>query len=197
MLIIVEGIDGAGKTSVVNEIKKFIEDSDFEDVHIVKMPSNNKYGISVRKEIDTGILDNNKFIDLLTKDFNHTYENQIEPMLNAGKTVICDRYAMSYLAYQKTKSYVDDLSKLKKIKVARARLIILLDLDPEIALERIKREKDAIESRGINYFNSVRASFLRIAEIFSNSERFKIIDASREKEKVLKDAIIAVKTICL
>lgn len=196
MLIVVEGIDGAGKSSVIVKIKEFIEENTSKEVFVFKFPSDNETGKNIREEIARGAKDNIKFNDLLVEDFNYTIMTQIIPLLNDKKIVICDRYIMSFLAYQITESCIEDVPELRKIHSIPAKLIILLDIDPTISLKRITGKKDAIEKRGIKYFNKVRETFLRLANLYTSEDKMKVIDASKDQEKVTKDVLKEVKNLC-
>ena len=173
MFIVIEGIDGSGKSSLAKTLKNYFDNN----VMLIGMPSNNATGIKVREAISSGKLDDYKLKDLFIEDFSYTIKNTIIPALEAGKYVICDRYIYSFIAYQsETTSRKAAECGLNNINILQPDLVFLIDIDPRISLERIKREKDSIEKRGFDFFYRVRRNFLTMAQ--SDKSIFHIIDAS-------------------
>jgi dTMP kinase len=97
-LVAIEGLDGAGGTTLIDKLKE--EYSDNDDFVFTKEPSDLYYGKRVRERLsmenDASPAD---FFAFLADRYQHCDE-VIEPALEDGKTVITDRYALSTYAYQ-------------------------------------------------------------------------------------------------
>ncbi len=97
MLISIEGIDGAGKSTAIEYICSRLNE---HDIIKLSFPSNKHYGSQIRKALDNGSLSDIQMKDLFIKDFAQVNESIIKPELKKGKTIICDRYIDSFIAYQ-------------------------------------------------------------------------------------------------
>jgi dTMP kinase len=110
----------------------------------------------------------------------------ILPALSAGKTVICDRFVSSTLAYQLGGDGLtaDEIRAVADVAI-RSRwpdLTILLDMPPEASLARVNRAKDRIEQRPMAYHEQVRRNYLSQAQ--ADSVRYRLIRADRTREEV-------------
>jgi dTMP kinase len=110
----------------------------------------------------------------------------IAPALAAGKTVVCDRFVSSTLAYQLGG---DGLSEGEIRATAEAAihgrwpdLTLILDMPLEVSLSRVNRAKDRIEQRPIAYHEQVRQNFL--AQVAKDPQRYRLIDATGSIEQV-------------
>jgi dTMP kinase len=113
----------------------------------------------------------------------------IQPALDAGRVVICDRFVSSTLAYQLGGDglTVDEIRSVAQIAI-RGRwpdLTVLLDLPAELSLARVKRAKDRIEQRPMSYHQQVRANYLAQAE--AEPKRYRVVDANRPPDEVARD----------
>lgn len=113
----------------------------------------------------------------------------IEPALASGKTVICDRFVSSTLAYQLGGEGLsaDEIRSVADIAI-KGRwpdLTILLDLPADKSLARVKRAKDRIEQRPAAYHEQVRRNYL--AQASADPRRYRVIDADRPVEQVAAD----------
>lgn len=159
MFIVFEGIDGSGKSTASKKLKDYYGD----DAILIAMPSGLPTGIKVREEINRNNSDDSKIKDLLIDDFNVAIREVIRPALELGKIVICDRYIQSFIAYQSVMLSEEIVQEsLKKIDLIEPDLVFFLDVEPEIALSRINREKDSIEKKGIDFFHKVRSKFIEL-----------------------------------
>ena len=105
----------------------------------------------------------------------------IRPLLEKGFIIISDRYVHSSIAYQSItvgdQGWVEELNKFAE----KPDLVILLDVDPETGLKRIKRKRARFER--IEILKKVREKYLELAE----REGFKVINANRGVEEVFED----------
>ena len=119
----------------------------------------------------------------------------VEPALAAGRTVICDRFADSTLAYQGYGAGAP-LAAIRSIEEAalggfRPDLTLILDIDPAVGLERTRKRsaaRDRYESLPLDYHRRVREGFLAIAA--EAPERCAVIDAA-PAEDLVAEAILA------
>lgn len=116
-------------------------------------------------------------------------ERVINPALDRGDYVVCDRYADSTRAYQGVAGGVDsqliDALEQHVLQAARPDLTLIFDLDPEIGLARAsKRAGDEMrfESKGLAFHSRLRAAFLKIA--IDEPARCVVIDASGTPDQV-------------
>ena len=118
----------------------------------------------------------------------------IQPALDAGQWVLCDRFTDSTTAYQgfAQKIDLDVISNLRKLSVGNLEphLTIILDLPVEFGLERTKARGTGgtrYELMGIDFHQRLRDGFLKIAE--DNPERCVIVDANQPIEIISKSII--------
>jgi dTMP kinase len=124
----------------------------------------------------------------------------IEPGLNAGKTVICDRYFDATMAYQGYARQLDRtlLHTLHQLLFSGLTpdITLLLDLPPEIGLDRAwkqihegqrKGTETRFEAEALNFHERVRAGYLDLAH--REPERFRIIDAGQDTQQVTQQII--------
>jgi dTMP kinase len=118
----------------------------------------------------------------------------ILPALAEGKTVISDRFVSSTLAYQAGGDGLtpDEIRAVAETAV-RGRwpdLTVLLDLPAAASLARVKRAKDRIEQRPMEYHERVRQNYLRQAA--DDPAHYRIVRADRAIEAVATDVWAAV-----
>lgn len=118
----------------------------------------------------------------------------IRPALDAGKTVVSDRYLLANVAYQ---GYTGEMNAEEVWQVGdvavedvKPTTVFLLDMPVQDALQRLDREQDRMESRGRDFMEQVRQGFL--AEADRRSELI-VIDAARDIESIQADIRQAAK----
>ena len=193
MFISIEGIEGCGKSTLVNSLGQYLQERNIDYV-ITKEPGSTSIG----KILRTILLDKKQQISPLTElllmfsDRLDHLDKVIKPSLEEGKIVITDRYIDSTYAYQGAgrgipKNIIDNLVNQTEIMLPDR--TILLDLDPEVGLKRAssRNELDRFESENIEFHERLRKSFLGSAE--DNPDRFITVDAEQEPDKVLQSVI--------
>ena len=125
-------------------------------------------------------------------------ENRIRPALERGEWIICDRYTDATRAYQGAGRAVDTewIEQLARAVHAGVEpdLTLLLDLPVMVGLERARQRRvvrgesvvDRFESETIEFFERVRAAYLQLAA--ASPQRFVVIDATQPLEAVLEAA---------
>lgn len=110
----------------------------------------------------------------------------ILPALAAGKAVLCDRFVSSTLAYQLGGEGLsaDEIRQAAEVAIQGRwpDLTILLDMPPELAMARVKRDKDRIEQRPLAYHRQVRENFL--AQARQNPRRIRVASADLDPQAV-------------
>lgn len=128
-------------------------------------------------------------------------EQLIEPTLERGDWVLCDRFTDATYAYQGGGRGLDkaliELLEARVQEALRPDLTIILDIEPEVGLARAaaRAELDRFEQEDIAFFNRVRSAYRARAEQFP--ERYLVINAGQPLDKVqadLKSALEQVKT---
>ena len=198
MFISIEGIEGCGKSTLVNGLSEHLQNKEIGYV-ITKEPGSTSIGKILRKIL----LDKKQQISPLTElllmfsDRLDHLDKVIKPSLKEGKIVITDRYIDSTYAYQGagrgiSKDIIDNL--VTQTEILLPDKTILLDLDPVIGLKRAssRNELDRFESENLEFHKRLRKSFLKAAE--TNPERFLIINAEDEPEKILQSVINKLST---
>lgn len=199
--ITIEGGEGSGKSTLIDMIYKWLIDNKIDSIK-TREPG----GIKISEEIRGIILDsNNTSMDGKTEALlyaasrrQHLVEKVI-PALGDGKIVLCDRFIDSSLAYQGHARGIgiDSILELNKFAIDKCMpdLTILLDIDPEIGLKRINKDRDRevnrIDLEKIEFHNKVREGYKLVYN--NNKNRIKIIDANKDIELVFNEVIKILK----
>jgi len=194
-----EGIDGSGKSTQAKVLTKTLEDLG-HNVVLTREPGGSIGAEEIRRLVLQGDPDRwsaESEILLFTAARRDHLEKTILPALDAGKIVICDRFADSTRMYQglsrgDLRSLVDELHSLMIPRDPD--LTVLIDLDPKLGLSRAK-SRNTVEERfedfGISLQEKMRAGFLNLAEKFA--ERFRVIDGQRDIDVVAADVLSVVQ----
>ncbi len=188
--IVLEGLEGAGKSSAISTIKRFLYPLGLELV-ITREPGGTEVGEAVRQIIKTNIpeepLDPCAELLLFYAARVQLIERVIRPALARGAVVLADRFELSTFAYQGGGRKIN-FEFIQQLSVACVRglqpdLTLFLDLKPEQGLERaIMRGKiDRIESESIDFFHDVYRAYHDNITKFQNVV---MIDASKPLGKV-------------
>jgi dTMP kinase len=193
--VTLEGGEGSGKSTIINYIKDFLE-NDGKKVVITREPG----GIDIAEQIRSVILDKkNTKMDGRTEALlyaaarrQHLVE-KVLPSLNEGNIVLCDRFVDSSLAYQ---GYarglgINEVYSINKFAIGDLMpdLTLYLDLDPQIGLNRIAKNKgreiNRLDLEEINFHVNVREGYEEVVKMFP--ERLVRINADQEIGKVVDD----------
>jgi len=187
--IVIDGPDGAGKTTQAKLLGEFLTGSGLEVAHI-RDPG----GTVIGDEIRTILLDRKHHkmsvqceLMLYMASRAQLACEVIAPALSAGKCVLGDRYVSSTVAYQGAGGAdIKAITQAAKIAVGAAMpdLTVILDIESQLGLTRATREgqADRIESKHIEYHRKVREMFL--AQAKDQPERFTVIPSSGSIEEI-------------
>jgi dTMP kinase len=137
ILIAVEGIDGAGKTTQVNLLRAAL-DAVGEIPVVSKEPTGGQWGTIIRESASTGRLAPDRELELFIRDRTEHVQTLIQPALDAGRVVILDRYFYSTIAYQGARGI--DPASVRGLMTERFPVpdaVFLLDIDPWVSVDRI------------------------------------------------------------
>jgi dTMP kinase len=193
MLVTLEGIDGAGKSTVHEALR---DHDALGDAVFTREPTDSWYGEAVRRSLGDGDADPLAELFLYTADHADHLANVVRPALEADRVVVSDRYVDSRYAYQGAalEGVLDrPLEYVRGIHEAFTRppdATIYLDVDPRTGAERAGAS-DKFETAG--HLAAVRANYERLVE--AEPERFVRVDASRPPEDVVAAAEDAIDRI--
>ena len=191
IFITFEGIDGSGKTTQIELMNSFLKQSGF-DVVLTREPGGTDIGDKIR-----GILLDSKNIQmsyraetlLFLASRAELVSKVIQPSLNQGKIVICDRFFDSTIAYQGIARQLGAEKILDMSLWATENIIpdltFLLSIDVwecENRLKNGKKKKDRIEKEEIDFKSKIQEGYMQLAG--KNKERFVIVDGCLDIESV-------------
>jgi len=183
--LVVEGLEGAGKSTAIDVIKQFMA-SRVSELVITREPGGTRVGEAARqliKEIEPAQpLDPRAELLLFYAARIQLIELVIRPTINRGAWVLADRFELSTLAYQGggrklSSTMIKDLSTFC-IDDMQPDLIIFLDITPEQGMQRViaRGKIDRIEQESMVFFNAVYDSYHQHIKTMKNVV---VIDASK------------------
>ncbi len=189
-LITVEGIDGAGKTSLVEGLWAAMPDA-----VVLREPG----GVELSERIRGLVKDPALTVSARSEALLYAaaraqlVEELLGPLLRDGRTVLLDRFVDSSLAYQGGGRGlgVEWVRSINDLGVVPDRTL-LLRLDPSVARERLARRgeaEDRLEMAGAAFFDAVARTYDELAA--AEPDRFLVLDASLPREEVLAQALAA------
>jgi dTMP kinase len=202
MFITLEGIEGSGKSTQVGPIVDYLTQKG-RDCTVTREPGGTRIGEKIRSILmDSGNNDLDPLAELLLymADRAQHIREVIRPALDAGKTVICDRYVDATVVYQ---GYargldVDFILSLHRIILddLKPDLTLLLDLPAKTGLKRAWQAVDSgdrlktetrFEQEAIDFHQRVRDGYLTLSA--AEPLRFAVIDASLDRDRVCDDIL--------
>lgn len=214
IFIVIEGIDGSGKSQLIEGLKKkFDENMDYRDkVVFIRSPGGSDFAERYRDAClneDTSLVTQMLFYGAL---LNHTAERVIKPLLRQGKVVICDRWYTSLAAYQGVISSNLELCRdIAFLSGVQPSLNLYLSLPLETAMSR-NHGGDRYSTMDLEYKQKVKEVYDRLHQfpvettyygpatsfLLEDFHRFNkssmavgapcIIDATQTVQEVLEDS---------
>ena len=202
--IVIEGIDGSGKTTQINQLSKWLNGSDLipknNQLVITREPGGTQLGKSIRSLLlDTSIENSPDSITellLYAADRAQHVNEIIRPSLNKGDWVISDRFCGSTLAYQGygRKLNIKLIKNLENIATQGISpdITFLLDIPVEESIKRRKsRKEDRIEKEGREFLSNVSLGFKKLCE----DNQWKKISALKSKEEIISEIIYEIRKL--
>lgn len=199
--ITIEGLEGAGKSVVLPFIEKYLEENKIDFI-ITREPGGTKIAEKIRDVVLSHSTETvHKDTELLlyfAARAQHLAEI-INPALSRGLWVLSDRFTDATYAYQGAGRGIDS----HKIEILenlvqgdlRPDLVLILDVDPQVGLQRISKERelDRLEIEQVEFYNRVRDCYLQRAK--QNTTRYRIIDANQPLERVIEKTKEIISTL--
>lgn len=196
LFITFEGPDGCGKTTQMKLLAEYLEKKG-EEVVLTREPGGKGLGEKVREILlnyDGEVSDRCESF-LFLADRAQNIDIIVNPAVKAGKIVLCDRHIDSTVAYQGYGRGLDieRINMLNSLATngKKPDLTFVFDVDVETSMKRVGKEKDRMESAGIDFHNRVRQGYLELAKQEPN--RIKVIDATKSIEEIHDEVIKILK----
>ncbi len=168
-LIVIEGIDGAGKTTLARSIYTRLINEGIPAV-LTSEPTDGPWGRQLRLSLSAAErLTPEEELRLFIRDRQEHIEKVIYPSLREGRVVVCDRYYFSTMAYQGARGLDPEAIRRENEAFApRPDLVFLLEIDPDVALRRIKYGRPEAPDRfeQLAYLKVVKRLFEGITDSF-------------------------------
>lgn len=189
--IVVEGLEGAGKSTVLSYALNYLTQSNLKVV-VVREPGGTEISENIRtilKADYSEAMDAKTELLLMYASRAQLLSQIIRPALARGEWVIADRFEWSTIAYQGygRKLPLENIHQLSRMCVAKTQPdhIIFMDIDPAMGLARAEArgQKDRIEKETLGFFQRVQEGYYTLA---NNCDYCTRIDAEASLEKVKK-----------
>lgn len=192
MFITFEGADGCGKTTQIKLIDEYLRSKGYKTL-LTREPGAKGLGEKIREILLNyeGEVSSRCESFLFLADRAQHVDCIIKPALQEGTIVLCDRHTDSTVAYQGYGRGLD-IEEIKKLNALatgglKPDLTIVFDVDIETSQARVGKNKDRMESAGIEFFKKVREGFLEIAK--EEPQRVKVINSSDTIENIHKKVV--------
>ncbi len=210
--IALEGIDGSGKTTLSRKLRSFYLEKG-EKVYLTQEPTSS---MKVDENL-AGSRDAGSAYELLVRftEDRVMHSRIVKEKLDNGYVVISDRYLLSSAAYQgalimgdygSTAELLQFILLLSSPIEAWPDTVFLLDIDPEISLERIRARNEMSGFEDLDYLRRVRNLYLELARLlaspdeknaqsgvgqtlWNNLKRIEIVDSSIRRKDLISRCI--------
>jgi dTMP kinase len=183
-----DGIDGVGKSTQVGLFCRWLSELG-HDVLTCRDPGSTRVGEALRDIVlghTFGTIARMSEMLVYMAARAQLVQEVIRPALDAGRTVVADRFLLANVAYQGHAGGLDVEQVWQVGQIATSGLLptgtFVLDMDPDLAAGRIDRATDRMEQHGSAYFRRVRQGFLD--EAARCRERIVVIDAQPPRQQV-------------
>jgi len=172
VFVVFEGLDGSGTSTQLERIGRWLGCvTTFE-------PTNGPIGSLIREQLKEGSFSNETMALLFAAD-RKEHNKQIKRWLSENRTVVCDRYIYSSLAYQKALGVNADLLYKINEDFIKPDVLIYFKIDVDTCINRIKdRDKDTFENVGVQTY--VKDEYEKVLINYPHN----IVDASRPEQEV-------------
>jgi dTMP kinase len=161
ILVAVEGIDGAGKTTQVELLREALTSAGEPPV-VSKEPTNGRWGKLIKESARTGRMALQEELEAFINDRTEHVNSVVLPSLNAGRIVVLDRYFYSTVAYQGSRgANVAEVKALMEARFPIPDAVFILDIDPSLSVHRIAHSRGETP----NHFEE-RGDLAKAREIF-------------------------------
>ncbi|MCZ6860736.1 MAG: dTMP kinase [Alphaproteobacteria bacterium] len=186
MFIAVDGIDGAGKTTLVKQLAHHL--AHLNPLTTKEPTSTTSWGQRLRQSAFEGRLSREKEIEFFHLDRLHHLENKIKPALVSCRVVICDRYVDSTLAFQTgTPAQADQLFAYFAKDILVPDVTFILKCHVSVGMERIIRERGKLSKfEDLPTLEKARSIYES-----RSGDNYEYVDASGSVEDTLQQTLDA------
>jgi len=186
MFIVFEGPEGAGKSTQIQLLAKRLEQAGHE-LLVTKEPGGTPAGDAIRATLLNPEFEINPLSEFLLYSASRAQlvQDVLIPALAEEKSVLCDRYFASSLAYQGygrglSLDFLKDISE-KATQGLVPDITLLLDIEPEQGLKRVaaRGAKDRLEQADLAFHKRLRNGFLELAKDMPN---WHVLNAEQDVE---------------
>ena len=195
--IAIEGGDGSGKSTQIKRIAAALADDGYH-VESTREPGGTELGTKIRSVLfDSDPPSPRTEALLFAADRAHHVASLVDPSLDAGNIVITDRYIDSTIAYQSAGRSFDEKTILALSRWATQGLVpnltIVLDIEPEVAAERIGKRGDSnyLDQENQQFHQRVRQTYLSRAH--KELDRYVVLDASVDADELTEQILAAIR----
>lgn len=192
LFITFEGADGCGKTTQMDLLAEYLKNNG-KEVLLTREPGGKGLGEKVREILlnYNGDVSDRCESFLFLADRAQNIDIIVNPAVEEGKIVLCDRHIDSTVAYQGYGRGLDieRINMLNNLATNgyKPDLTFVFDIDVETSMKRVGKEKDRMESAGIDFHNRVRKGYLELAK--QEPKRIKVLDATKSIEEIHNEVI--------
>lgn len=164
LLIVFEGLDGAGKTTQIRLLAAHLRQEGY-NVVCLKEPTNGPWGQKLRQIAQHGRqgIPPETELEWFLQDRREDVEQNIRPALACGHIVILDRYYFSTMAYQGALGCDSEVIRQRNEAFAPPpHLLLLLDIAPHQGLQRVQQQRQLDGFERLDYLQGVAAIFARM-----------------------------------
>lgn len=200
LFITIEGVEGVGKSSLFEAIAHFIKSQSIP-LMTTREPGGTDMAEAIRSILlapcDEAMMPVTEFLLMSASRSQHVH-HIVEPALEKGHCVLCDRFVDASYAYQGggrglPESLITTVSNACVKTMPHLTLLLDAPIDVALARMRSRGEQDRIEQEELGFFKAIRETYLQMAQ--KNPSRFKVIDASQSKEAVISEALEIVQSL--
>jgi len=164
-LIVLEGIDGSGKTTIAKRLKEYLIDSEYNAL-LFREPSDSEYGKKIREIAENkSKIPIEEELNYFIMDRKWNVENNILPNLAQNRVIILDRYFFSTACYQGARGLnMEDILKINREFAPEPDYVFIIDIDVKTALSRINknRKKTVKLFEKEDFLKKVRKNYLKL-----------------------------------
>ena len=186
VLITIEGVDGAGKTTLAAALGERL------GATVLREPGGVELSERIRALVQDPALDVDPRAEALLYAAARAQlvAELVAPLLDRGETVILDRFVDSSLAYQGGGRGLE-VAAINEFATGGLKpdVTLLLRIDPAAGRARKSGDLDRLEREPEGFFQAVAAAYDRLAE--AEPERFRLLDATQPPDEVLSAALTA------
>lgn len=197
LLIVIEGIDGAGTTTQTHRLVDSLSSAGF-DAHRTHEPSDGPVGKLLREFLAGAHApaDATTLSLLFAADRADHIQREVAPALTRGAIVVSDRWYHSSLAYQGTGEERLWIAELNR-RARRPDLTLFIEVAPEVAAQR-RADDDRSEEifDALTTQRRVAAGYRAVIDMLRPTERIEIVDGSRPIDEVTTAIEELVRSVC-